>query len=83
MTLRVLLLSLFLSGFAYAKPNAEDLNWKSIFIAGDHSIQNFDQARIDLADLFSSYGALEEDQTHLSAKTKYFRTRGIEKKYSQ
>ncbi|MDX9730178.1 MAG: C13 family peptidase [Bdellovibrionales bacterium] len=32
--------------------------WKSIFISGDDSIPNFDQGRLDLAELFSQIGVI-------------------------
>lgn len=45
------------------------LTWKAVFIAGDHSINNFDAGREDLATLFSKLGKIE--QTHLSSSQNY------------
>lgn len=74
------LLSTNLKAFAANVPLSEDLNWKSIFISGDNSIKNFDQARIDLSELFSSYGALEENQIHFSANKQHYGQEGVVRK---
>jgi hypothetical protein len=46
---------------------AQDKVWKSIFIAGDHSIANFDNGRKDLAKMLAPLGAFEEHQIHLTS----------------
>ncbi len=48
---------------------AQAINWKGIFIAGDHSIENFDNAREDLTQTFSSIGQLNTLQ--FSSSTNY------------
>lgn len=45
------------------------LTWQSVFIAGDNSINNFDNGREDLSALFSKLGKLE--QTHFSSSQSY------------
>jgi hypothetical protein len=73
-----LFLALSLNAFATNIPYSEDITWKSIFISGDDSIKNFDQARIDLSDLFATYGALEENQIHLSAERRFIGRNGVQ-----
>lgn len=57
-----LLIALFLSTQAMAQ-----VEWKSIFISGDHSIPNFDNGRKTLSQMFASLGASEENQFHLTS----------------
>ncbi len=49
-----------------AQGQAKD--WKGVFIAGDHSIDNFDNGREDLTSLFSSLGSLQTVQLSSSEK---------------
>lgn len=47
---------------------AQALSWKGVFIAGDDSIENFDNGREDLTTQFSKLGLLETIQLSSSAK---------------
>lgn len=49
--------------------NAQAVIWKSLFVAGDDSIENFDNGREDLSLMLSKLGTLE--QIHLSTSKKY------------
>lgn len=42
-------------------------NWKSVFVSGDDSIPNFDNGRTALSEMFHSFGAYREFQTHLTS----------------
>lgn len=57
-----LLIALFISTQAMAQ-----VEWKSIFISGDHSIPNFDNGRKTLSQMFAPLGATEENQIHLTS----------------
>ena len=50
---------------------AQALDWKSLFISGDHSIANFDVGRLDLAKMFDGLGIREENQIHLTSSADY------------
>jgi len=50
---------------------AQKYEWKSLFISGDHSIDNFDVGRLDLAAMFDGLGVREENQTHLTSSAKF------------
>lgn len=58
---------LFLSVLINTTLYAQDKVWKSIFIAGDHSINNFDNGRKALAQMLSPLGAFPEHQLHLTS----------------
>lgn len=64
--LKLLTLALVLSSNAFAQ---SDINWKSIFVSGDHSIANFDNGRKVLSQMFADLGAYEEDQVHFTAES--------------
>jgi hypothetical protein len=69
---RALCILLSLTTFIIAPAaSAQSYEWKSLFISGDHSIDNFDVGRLDLADMFDGYGILKENQTHLTSSEKY------------
>lgn len=61
MKLFFILLFVSLSAFA------QNRQWKSVFIAGDHSINNFDNGRKDLAKMLAPLGAATELQSHLTS----------------
>ncbi|MAF78113.1 MAG: hypothetical protein CME60_08115 [Halobacteriovoraceae bacterium] len=50
---------------------AQNYVWKSLFISGDHSIDNFDVGRLDLAEMFDGYGIRKENQIHLTSSQKF------------
>lgn len=50
-------------------------DWKGVFIAGDHSIDNFDNGREDLTTLFSSLSSLQTIQ--LSSSEEFFAEEGV------
>lgn len=59
---------LFFSVLALASVS-QATSWKGLFVAGDHSIENFDNGREDLTNLFTKLGDLESIQ--LSSSKKY------------
>lgn len=61
---KLLFLALFTSLTAHA------IEWKSLFISGDHSIPNFDNGRKTLSKLLAPLGAYEENQIHLTSDPK-------------
>lgn len=56
--------------------DAHALNWKGMFIAGDDSIENFDNGRLDLTEMFSRKGNLTST-LQLSSSQKYIGQRGV------
>lgn len=62
-----LALLILLVGFA---PSAHAVNWRGIFIAGDDSIDNFDNGREDLTAMFSRVGKLVNSR-QLSSSDKF------------
>lgn len=56
--------------------NASAIQWKSVFIAGDNSIENFDNGREDISQLLNTKGELS--QVHLSsASSKISEAKGV------
>ena len=51
------------------------LEWKSIFISGDHSIANFDNGRKSLASLLAPLGAHQENSIHMTSESKELSSR--------
>ncbi len=49
------------------------VNWKSVFVSGDHSIANFDNGRKVLSEMFADLGADQENQIHFSAEAREIR----------
>lgn len=56
--------------------DAYALNWKGMFIAGDDSIANFDNGRIDLTEMFSRAGNLT-GTVQLSSSRQFIGQRGV------
>ncbi|MBC87142.1 MAG: hypothetical protein CL677_08160, partial [Bdellovibrionaceae bacterium] len=46
---------------------SSDYEWRALMIAGDDSINNFDNGRKDLGSLFNEMGLLSSNQIHLSS----------------
>lgn len=65
---RLSVLVLFFSVLSLASVS-QGTSWKGLFVAGDHSIENFDNGREDLTNLFTKLGDLESIQ--LSSSKKY------------
>ncbi len=60
---------------ALANP-AQAIQWQSVFVAGDNSIENFDNGRKDLSQMFGQIGQL--NQVHLSsAQNEISETKGV------
>lgn len=57
-------------------PSAHALSWKGVFIAGDDSIENFDNGREDLTAAFARQGTIAST-VQLSTSTKYIGSRGV------
>ena len=55
-------------GFIFSFTQAQAVEWKGVFVAGDHSIDNFDNGRIDLTQAFSLKGTLSSIQLSSSEK---------------
>jgi len=53
------------------KTFAQNYEWKSLFISGDHTIDNFDVGRLDLATMFDGFGIRAENQIHLTSSAKF------------
>lgn len=60
-------ISLFLTLVLFST-SAHALSWKGVFIAGDNSIENFDNGRRDLTALFSRIGELSTAQLSSSSQ---------------
>ncbi len=48
--------------FGFLSAQAQSLTWKGVFIAGDDSIENFDNGRVDLSNMLGKLMALEAVQ---------------------
>lgn len=70
MTIKSYLLAVlvFFGGFTYSSA-AQAITWKGIFIAGDDSIDNFDNGREDISQLLATMGDL--DAIHFSSSDKF------------
>lgn len=58
---------IFVLAFALVALSA-NAEWKSVFIAGDDSIPNFDNGRTVISSLLAPLGAYEENQRHLTTE---------------
>lgn len=48
--------------FGFLSAQAQSLTWKGVFIAGDDSIENFDNGRVDISNMLGKLMALETVQ---------------------
>jgi hypothetical protein len=62
--------------FIFISAHANAIEWKGIFIAGDNSIENFDNGRVDLTAAFSAKGDLVST-TQLSSSQRYIGHDGV------
>ena len=70
--LKSVLLISFIALMSFSQATfAQQLEWKSLFVSGDHSIDNFDVGRLDLAEMFDGLGMREENQIHLTSSQKF------------
>ncbi len=67
----LVLLSFFTISGLSQNSYAQSYDWKSLFISGDHSIDNFDVGRLDLAEMFDGFGITKENQIHLTSSAKF------------